>query len=176
MITKVELLGMYRTALNHIQLAYATLLLWSYPDSAGWFETLYGKLNNIPKPFPKITSFIRDKHSMKIACKELYESAHRTALKDLFALTRWYCHETSQLSILEAQPWFQFWRILRNCFAHKMCFSFNESERKHLPVTWSGVTIDISMNGKTLTHGQFSLEKLRELIQAAYKFLENDVS
>lgn len=175
MITKNELLGMYRTALNHIQLAYATLLLWSYPDTAGWFETLYGKLNNIPKPFPEITSFIRDKLAMKIACNELYESAHRSALKDLFALTKWYCHETGQLSKLEMQPWFQFWRILRNCLAHKMRFSFNESEKKQLPVTWSGVTIDISMNGKALTHGQFSLEKLRELIQTVYTFLENDL-
>lgn len=175
-MTKSDLLGIYRTSLNHIQLTYASLVLWSYPGAPEFFEALYQEIENIPKPFPDILVFIRNEQAMRIACEELYVSAHRAALKDLFPLTKLYCNETGQLTKLKAQPWFQLWRILRNYFAHDMKFNFNPDEKALLPLTWSGVTIDASMNGKVLTHGQCSREKLREIIQAAYTFLANDVA
>lgn len=175
-MTKSDLLGTYRTCLNHIQLTYASLVLWSYPDTPTFFEDLYGELQGIPKPFPNVVAFVHDVGAMRIACEELYDSAHRAALKDLLPLTKLYCHNTGQLAKLKAQPWFEFWRILRNCFAHDMKFNFNPHERSVLPITWSGVTIDISMNGKELTHGKCSREKLRELVEAAYTFVESDVA
>lgn len=97
-------------------------------------------------------------------------------VKDLFPLTKTYCPDTGQLEKLKTQPWFQFWRILRNCFARDMKFNFNKDEKALLPVSWSGVTIDISLNGKALTHGQCSREKLRELIETANAFIAKDVA
>jgi hypothetical protein len=175
-MTKTHLLGVYRTALNHIQLTYASLVLWSYPDTPGFFEELYRKMENIPKPFPGIVDLVHDQVAMRVACEELYDSAHRAALKDLFPLLKLYCHETSQLDKLKAQPWFPFWRILRNSFAHDMVFNFNKDEKALLPVSWSGVTINLSMNGKPLTHGQCPREKLRELFEASNSFLINDAA
>lgn len=66
---------------------------------------------------------------------------------------------TGQLDKLKAEPWLSFWRILRNCFAHDMLFNFIPAERALLPVTWAGVTIDLSMKGKLLTHGNMSYAK-----------------
>lgn len=65
-----------------------------------------------------------------------------------------------------------------NCFAHDMVFNFNfnPAERAMLPVTWSGVTIDESMNRKPLTHGQMPYAKVHELIEAAQSFLLRDVA
>ncbi len=91
-------------------------------------------------------------------------------------MTKTYCHLTGQLGALKAQPWFPFWRVLRNCFAHDMVFNFNPAERALLPITWSGVTIDLTMNGKPLTHGQMSYAKMRELIEVAHLFLLRDVT
>jgi len=174
-MTKSHLLGVYRTSMNHIQLTYASLVLWGYPDTPALFAQLYGQMEGIPKPFPNLATLLHDEGAMRIACEELYESAHRSALKDLFPLTKLYCNETGQLDRLKAQPWFQFWRILRNCFAHDMLFNFSKDEQALLPLSWSGVTIDISMNGKPLTHGQCSREKLRELFEVAQSFITNDV-
>lgn len=175
-MTKDHLLGLYRTKLNHIQLTYASLVLWSYPDTPRFFDALHAELKDIPRFFPKVSSLVHDDAAMRIACEELYDSAHRSAIKELFPLAKLYCHQTGQLQALKSQPWFQFWRILRNCWSHDMTFNFNPDEKALLPVTWSGVTIDLSMNGKPLTHGCCSREKIRELIETANAYVEEKLA
>jgi hypothetical protein len=171
-----DLIGQYRTALNRVQLAYASVVLWSYPDTPNAFNAIHDALDAKLRLFPNVGRLVCDEKSMKIACDDLYMLAYRSALTDLFPLTTAYCHATNQLDKLKAQPWFPFWRILRNCFAHEMAFNFNPAERALLPVTWSGVTIDLSMNGKPLTHGQMPYAKMQELIETALSFLLRDVA
>lgn len=170
-----DLIGQYRTALNRIQLAYATIVLWSYPDTSNVFDAIFDAMPPKVHVFPEVKRLVHDEKTMKIACDDLYMLAYRSALTDLLPLTTAYCHATGQTEKLKAQPWFAFWRILRNCFAHEMVFNFNPAERAMLPVTWSGVTIDESMNRKSLTHGQMSYAKMHELIVAAQSFLLSDV-
>ncbi len=176
MATKAELLGVYRTAVNRVQLAYASLVLWSYPDTPDAFDAIYEQMPAELKPHPQVRSLIRDPVALKIACEHLYNTSYQAALNDLLALTKAYCHATEQLAKLKAQPWYSLWYLLRNYFAHDMKFNFNPVERKMLPVTWGGVTIDISMNRKPLTHGQCSRAKLLELLAAAQGFVERDVA
>lgn len=171
-----ELLGQYRTALNRIQLAYASLVLWSYPDTPGVFDAIHSAMPDHLRLFPDVERLVHDETTMKIACEDLYALAYRSALTDLLPLTKTYCHETGQMDKLKAQPWFQFWRILRNCFAHDMKFNFNPAERAMLPITWSEATIDLSMNGQPLKHGQMSYAKMKELIENAQSFLLRDVA
>lgn len=170
------LIGQYRTALNRIQLAYASLVLWSYPDTVDVFETVHDSLDVKLQLFPAVKQLLRDEKTMKVATDDLYMHAYRSALTDLFAPTKSYCHATGQLDTLKAQPWFPFWRILRNCFAHDMVFNFNPAEKAMLPVSWSGVIIDLSLNGKPLTHGRMSYAKMLELIETAQSFLLRDVA
>lgn len=170
-----ELLGQYRTALNRIQLAYASLILWSYPDIPRVFDQIHDAMPDHVRLFPDVSRLVHDDATMRIACEDLYTLAYRSALTDLLPLTKSYCHATGQIDKLKAQPWFQFWRILRNCFAHDLKFNFNPTERALLPVVWSGVTIDLSMNGQPLRHGQMSYAKMKELIEAAQIFLLRDV-
>ena len=175
-MTKDYLLGLYRTKLNHIQLTYASLVLWAYPDTPRFFKELHAEMSGIPKPFPNLLDLLNDETAMRISCEELYDSAHRSAIKELFPLTKLYCQNTGQLQVLKSQPWFQFWRILRNCWSHDMTFNFNPDEKALLPVTWSGVTLDISMNGQQLTHGQCSRDKLRELIETAQNYVSQQLA
>lgn len=175
-MTKDHLLGMYRTKLNHIQLTYASLVLWAYPDTPRFFEELHAEMSGLPKPFPNLLALFNDDTAMRIATEELYDLAHRSAIKELFTLTKLYCHRTDQLQALKSQPWFQFWRILRNCWSHDMTFNFNPDEKAVLPVTWSGVTLDISMNGQQLTYGQCSRDKLRELIETAQSYVSQHIA
>ena len=171
-----DLIGQYRTALNRIQLAYATLVLWSHSDVPGVFDAIHDAMDTKLHLFPDVKRLVHDEKSMTIAIEDLYMLAYRSALTDLFPSTKAYCHTTGQLDKLKAQPWFTFWRTLRNCFAHEMAFNFNPAERALLPVTWSGVTIDLSMNGKPLTLGNMSYAKMLELVETAQSFLLRDVS
>jgi hypothetical protein len=170
------LIGQYRTAINRIQLAYASLVLWNYPDTPEVFDALHDALSQEARIFPNVKQLIHDEKTMKIATDDLYMNAYRSALTDLFPLTKLYCHKTGQLDKLKAQPWFTFWRILRNCFAHDLVFNFNPTEKALLPISWNGVTIDESMNTKPLTHGQMSYAKMLELLETAKLFLLRDVA
>jgi hypothetical protein len=175
-MTKDELLGIYRKKLNHIQLTYASLVLWSYPDTPELFEKIHSNFERKLNLFPMLTAFLNDKTAMKIACEELYASAHRSALKELLPLTKLYCHKSNQLGELKKQEWFSFWSIIRNCWAHDMIFNFNKHEKSKLPINWRGATIDITMNGKQLTHGSCSYEQIRELLEAAQNYVYEDLA
>jgi hypothetical protein len=175
-MSSVTLLGQYRTALNHISLTYASLVLWSCPDTPEYFDALYERLDGIPRPFPQVVALLRDPQSMRIACEELYESAHRSAITNLFPLTRRHLRSVGKLEEAKREPWFQLFFILRNYFAHDMTFHFNDYERSLLPLTWSGVTIQASMNECQLTNGQFSREKLRELLEAAHVYIASNAA
>lgn len=171
-----ELMGLYRTALNRIQLAFATVTLWSHPDIPGAFCDIYDAMPDKVKLFPGAKSLVHDEAALAIVMDDLYMLAYRSALTDLLEATKTYCHRTGQLEKLKAQPWFEFWRILRNCFSHDMRFNFSPSERDRLPISWSGVTIDLSMNGQPLKHGQMSYAKMKELIETAQSFLFREVA
>ena len=176
MSTKLELLAIYRTAINRVQFAYACLVLWSYPDAPVIFEAMHAEMSDDLKPFPAVVDLLHDQQSMKIVCEQLYELAYRSALNELFPLTKTYCYETNQLALLKSQSWFSFWRILRNCWSHDMKFNFNPAEHALLPIKWSGVTIDASMNGRPITNGQFPRAKVLELVEAIRTFIEREVA
>ena len=171
---KEHLLGLYRTAFNRIQLAYASIVLWSYPDTPSFFVSLHEKMGPEVKIFPDVMRFVRDGEALRIACEELFNTAYRTALNDLLEQSKTYCHSTGQLELLKSQPWFPLWRVLRNCFAHNLYFNFSPEEKAMLPVTWSGVTITLEMNKKPPSHKTLPRAKLLELLKAAQTFIERD--
>lgn len=175
-VDKDTLLGFYRTKLNQVQLSYASLVMWQHQDAAEIFKAMHGTLDKRLHIFPHVQILIEDEQQLRIACEELYQSAYRSAIKELFTLTKVYCTNTSQIDALKSQSWFQFWRIIRNCWSHDMTFSFGGNEITHLPLTWSGVTIDMSMNGKQLTHGVCSYAKLYELLETAKEYVQNKIT
>jgi hypothetical protein len=101
---KGVLLGYYKTKLNHISLAYACVVYWQHPDSTEIFLQMHrlflaDESRGIGGLFPEIESFVRSKESLHIACEDMYASAHRTAVVELFAITKKYCHDTGQLDV-----------------------------------------------------------------------------
>ncbi len=175
-MTKQDLVGIFQTKMNLIKLSYASLILWSYEDTQTYFEELYGELEIKLKVFPDAVNLVQDRPIMRIALEELYQSSFRSALKELFALTTLYCNQTGQLENLKAQPWFRFWRILRNCWSHDLVFNLNPNEKSQLPLTWSGVTLDESINGKPLTHGVCSYQKIYELFQTVQEYVRHELA
>jgi hypothetical protein len=175
-MTKQDLIGFYQTKMNQIQLSYASLILWSHEDIPEFFDKFHREIDDVIKVFPHAATLINDEASMRIATEELYQSSYRSAVKELFPLTKLYCHQTGQLNDFKSQSWFQFWRILRNCWSHDMTFNLNPDEKSKLPLTWSGVTLDESINGKPLTHGVCSYKKMYELIETGQKYVLQELA
>jgi hypothetical protein len=155
--------------------------MWSHPDMCEVFKKIYdaiGERDNadICGVFPDVNQLLRDDASMRIVARELYSSAYRSAIKDLMGITKQYCNETNQLEKIKAQPWYWAWCILRNYFAHDLIFNFNKTEKQHLPISWNGIKIDISMNGHSLTHAHCSYPQIIELIKTAENFIVSDLS
>ena len=173
---KKELLGIYRTKLNHITLCYGSMVLWAFPDTPDFFNELHGQTVKKYGLFPDIEGLLSDKQAFRIATEEMYASAHRSAVKELFALTKKYCFDTDQLELIRVQPWFPFWRVIRNCWSHDMRFNFNKSERKLLPIRWLNVTIYPEMDGRPLTHGDFSYEHIRLLLETAAAYVNENLA
>ena len=75
--------------------------------------------------------------------------------------------------VVEAAPWYQFLRIIRNCLSHDMKLHFRSYDLKQLPVSWSGLIIDASMQNLQLPmRGFLGREKALELVNAVIDYLE----
>jgi hypothetical protein len=90
-MTREHLLGLYQTKLNHITLTYVSMILWCYPDTPRAYLELYEqmrpKLPSKPGVLLDAEPLINNEEALRIATNELYESAHRAAIKELFPLT-----------------------------------------------------------------------------------------
>jgi len=175
-MTKDELIGMFHTAHNNCKLVYASIVLFSHDEIASFYENWSNSLN-IPQPYDEkeLLLILNNRTILKHAYNQLYDSVHRSALVELFEMTKAYCKETKQEEILTRQSWYQFWRILRNCFSHSFKFEFREYDKKQLPVSWSNITLDISLEGKNLTHGTLSREDLLKFLDEIKKFIEKNL-
>ncbi len=176
-MTKEDLLGMYRTSHNNCKLVYAAMLLFLYEDIPPFYTKLSAAIK-VPNPYDQkeIIALLHDRPILKLALGQLYDTVYRAAIKELFEITKSYCKDTNQGQVFSAQPWYQFWRILRNCFSHDFTFHFRDYDRKQLPVTWSGVTLDVSLEGQFITHGAFSRENILELLDEVRDFIEKDLA
>lgn len=176
-MTKKDLLGIFRTCHNNCKLVYATMVLFGHEDMAD-FYTRWSASLNLSKPYDEIDilALLHDRNILKRAIGQLYDTVHRSALKELFEITELYCKETNQQTVLTAQPWYQFWRILRNCFSHDFRFHFNKYDKSQLPVSWSGVTLDMSLEGKNLTHGAFPREKMLKFLEEMREFVDKKLN
>jgi hypothetical protein len=176
-MTKDDLLGIFRTCHNNCKLVYASMVLFGHEDMAKFFTAWDAKLN-LPKPYPdsEILPLLYDREVLKHAFVQLYDTVHRTALTDLFEMTKDYCKETGQEAVLQQQPWYQFWRILRNCFSHDFVFTFTQYDRERLPVTWDNLTLDSFREGTQLTHGEFPREKIWVFLRQIELFIEKNLA
>ncbi len=178
-MTKDDLLGMFRTGINNCKLVYASMLLFSYEDMPEFYLKWSAALGSeIPRPYDdtEIAALLFDEKVSKIAFGALYDTVHRSAFKELFEVTKEYCQHTNQVDLLKSQSWYQFWRIIRNCFSHDFKFHFKDYDRTKLPVSWNGIIIDSSLEGKLLTHGDISREQFLEFLDDVVEFIKNELA
>jgi hypothetical protein len=97
----------------------------------------------------------------------------RNYLKEVFRVTQSFSQATGQTNAMTSEPWYQFARILVNSLSHDHKLRFRDFDKKCLPVTYSGVTIDANSEGKPLS---MKLETLLALSEDIITFAKDKLA
>ena len=174
---KLHILGQVQTIKNNYALAQAGIALLALPDARARLHDVFSLLHEHPETqgICYIDYIFEDYDLLKLATREFRNAVLRNCMKELFELVKLYGHETNQTQIIEAAPWYQFLRTVRNCLSHDMKFRFGRHQLKQLPISWSGLTIDASMQDRELPmRGLLSREKTLELIHAVIDYIKRE--
>lgn len=93
--------------------------------------------------------------------------------KEPYEAIKAYCAETHQMELLRKQPWYHFARIIRNAVSHDFRFRFSKADKKLLPISWNGQTIDLALNDKVVPLSLFGYQTSLELFLAMRDFVTN---
>ena len=75
----------------------------------------------------------------------------RNLFKESFRITEAYCRNSSQFEVFKTNEWFEFSRIIANCLSHNFRLEFRPYDLSRLPVSYKGVTVDSSLDGKPIS-------------------------
>ncbi len=92
----------------------------------------------------------------------------RNLFKEVFRLTLAYSVFSNQRQLIKGESWFEFARIEANSLSHNFRLEFRRHDLAALPVTYGGVTIEASQNGKTI---EMKLETLIGLVDEIIEFV-----
>jgi len=140
------------------------------------FISFYQHIDSKWKVIDGIEPLILDKTVLKIAVDQFYMTILRAIVKELFEMVKTYCETTRQNDLLHIQEWYQVWRIIRNCFSHDFHFHFSNYDKKFLPISWKEIEIREDMDGKKITIGHFSNEKMWVLVNEVEAFVKNKLA
>ena len=172
---KLLILGRVQTIKNNYALAQAGIALLALPDARARLDEVFSLLKEHPETqaIRYIDYVFEHNGRLKLATGQFRNAVLRNCMKELFEQVKLYGRKTNQKQVIEAAPWFQFLRIVRNCLSHDMKLQFRSYDLKQLPISWSGLTIDESMQNSQLPMREFlSREKALELVDAVINYLE----
>jgi len=175
---KLYLRGQLQTVKNNFALVQLGVALMAEPDALERFDRTLDVVREHPETesFAYIRYIYQKDELLKLATRQFRNSVLRNCLKEAFEIIKAHGEATGQAKIIRAAPWYRFLRIVRNCLSHDMRLCFNEYDLKQLPVSWSGLTIDASMQDQPLQMRDFlSRPKAVELIDAVIEYVEQHV-
>ena len=166
-----------RVVQNNFILVYAASRLFCEPRVIDILETLgTGSLGRHHMNFNEIAAFLKKDISKREKNNEFVKMGIRTILKEPFELIKDYCKLTSQISLFKKQEWHHFTRLLRNCVSHNFRFIFNDSDKRLLPISYKGKTIDINMENTDMHLSFFGQSDIWELFCEMRTFVDNDLN
>ena len=174
-VDKSLILGRVQTIRNNYALAQAGIALLALPDARTRLDQVFSSLQEYPEiqAIRYIDYVFENDDLLKLATGQFRKAILRNCMKEIFEQVKLYGRETNQMQLVEAAPWYRFLRIIRNCLSHDMKLHFRSYDLKQLPVSWSGLIIDASMQNLQLPmRGFLSREKALELVDAVIDYLE----
>lgn len=149
-LTKVELLSQLENVKNNYILGLASVSVLSESFAANHLRQSHCAFGTYVVEFRQVAALLESKLDREMALKEFTTMLIRGLLKESFETVLAYAKSNQQSAKLKAQPWFQFFRLIRNCVSHNFHFEFGDYDKALLPVSWDGRTIDVSLNDKPL--------------------------
>lgn len=172
-MTKDELLNGLNNLLNNFLYGFVCPKLlapevWS--EASRKAAVFQGREGEIQIPLGPLSKRVLDP-TLRVGFMRNYEnSLLRALVRESHELILLYCEQTGQFKIYEAEPWFQFARILRNVVSHKDGGILREWPKSLLAkgitsVAWRNRTFDTTMVGTALIfYPPESLELLKDQI------------
>lgn len=151
----------------------------SQPNAPKIFEQVLETVKDHPETndFAYISYVYGNDDLLKLAMGQFRNSVLRGCLKEMFESVKDYGELHGQASVMQAAPWYRFLRMIRNSLSHDMRFHFNGYDLKQLPVSWSSLTIDASMQNQLLQMRDFlSKQKAVQLIDEVIDYVEKHVN
>ena len=174
-VDKLLILGRVQTIKNNYALAQAGIALLALPDARARLDQVFSSLQEHPEiQAIRYIDYIFERNDLlKLATGQFRNAILRNCMKEIFEQVKLYGRETNQMQVVKAAPWFQFLRIVRNCLSHDMKLHFGSYDLKQLPVSWSGLIIDASMQNLHMPmRGFLGRKKALELVDAVIDYLE----
>lgn len=171
MISKAELLGVFEAHANNIHLVRTLQVIARATDLHLALRSVIEMLNKNPVGLQKPLQLLADRPKLLHSVDQLHLTIVRTVITEVFELTKDYCYTTGQIKALNEQPWFDVLRMCRNTFNHNFQFKFNKKDQKMLPIEWSGIQIDATLEGKQISLSIFSLAAAMEWLEELEVFV-----
>ena len=175
---KAFLRGQLQTIKNNFALVQLSVAQMAQSDALQTFENTLDVVKGHPETesFAYIRYVYENDDLLKLATGQFRNSVLRNCLKEMFELVKLYGETHGQAQTVRAAPWYRSLRIVRNCLSHDMSLHVSGYDLKQLPVTWSGLTIDASMQDQPLPMRDFlSRPKAVELIDDVIAYVEQHV-
>ena len=173
MTTKPTLLSQLENAKNNFVLGLAAISLFANPEAFPLLEKSHVEFGKYKVPFKQVSNLLATKADREIAIKEFARSQLRALIKESFELIKDYCGNTDQSRKFEAEPWYQFARLMRNCLSHSGRFEFSRYDKGKLPITWETRTIDAALDRQSLKLNFFGWIQAWELFEEFEDFVNN---
>ncbi|WP_146143559.1 hypothetical protein [Photobacterium phosphoreum] len=120
--------------------------------------------------FDFIAEHLNDKDNLAEAAQSLVMNTLKSTVKDCYEVVLAYAHEVDKLQVLKEKSWYQFARMCRNNLSHTQTFEFRSHDKTLLPVTWKGITIDITQQGQPIS-SKFGLLEVIDLVREMKLFV-----
>ena len=170
MTKKKELMGQLTNAKNNYILGLAAMSLFSESISIEHLRNSHASFGEYTVKFDQVSSLLASDADREIAIKEFLTMLIRALLKESFELVRDYAKVSKQDTMLSAQPWYQFARIIRNCISHNFHFRLTPYDKEKLPVTWNSRIIDSPLQDKPLAISFLGYDGTWELFKEMEQF------
>jgi hypothetical protein len=128
--------------------------------------------------YEKITTFANHVDTVSGApAMEFTKSVFRSLFNVSYESVKSYCEDTNQMPKFTSQPWYQFFRSIRNSLTHDFYFSLSRDKQGALIESeWNGRSILAAMDGQPLTLDFIGFSDLLEMHDVLRTFVANELA
>lgn len=130
-----------------------------------------------PFPLAEAAKYLKnaDETQRQNIQKEFFKMLLRVHLRESFEVIKDYCEASNQANLFKQQDWYDYLRIVRNCFSHNFLIQYNNKDKQSLPICWNGRSLTIQMDGQPLTASILGVDGMFELHKEMRSFVINSL-